>query len=58
MLHYKTEREHARNSFGPLPFFIVNEKTLNLEKTTSSVLSVLLFIYDLDSHRQLIELVL
>ena len=38
-------------------FVIVNEKTLNLEKTTSSVLSVLLFIYDLDSHRQLIELV-
>ena len=30
--------------------FIVNEKPLNLEKTTCSVLSVLLLIYDQDNH--------
>ena len=36
-LNYKTEREHAR--------LIVNENPLNLEKTTSSVHSVLLLIY-------------
>jgi len=35
----KTEREHARNSFGLL--LIVNEKPLNLEKTTYSIQSVI-----------------
>ena len=34
--------------FGFRLMVIVNEKKLNLEKTTSSVLSVLLLIYDLD----------
>ena len=42
-LNYKTEKEHARNSFGFLPH--CERKTLNLEKTTSSVLSVLLLLY-------------
>ena len=36
---------HARNSFGLLPQVFVNEKPLNVKKTTSSVLSVLLLIY-------------
>ena len=46
-LNDKTEREHVRNSF------IVNEKPLNIEKTTSSVLSVLLLIY-VYSHKHII----
>ena len=44
-LNYKTEREHACNSFGLLSQGLcefVNEKPLNLEKTTSSVLSVVI----------------
>ena len=44
-LNCKTEREHA---FTPLGFclrVIVNKNPLNFEKTTSSVLSVLLLIY-------------
>ena len=40
----KTEREHARNSLGPLPRGYCEQKTLNLEKTSSSVLSVLLLL--------------
>ena len=46
-LNNKTERESMRVT--PLGFclrVIVNEKLLNLEKTTSSVLSVLLLVYD------------
>ena len=38
-MNYKTEREHA---LGLCLGVIVNEKLLNLEKTTSSVLSVVL----------------
>ena len=37
----------AQNSFGPQGYCEVNEKPLNLEKTTLSALSVLLLIYDL-----------
>ena len=49
-LNYKTREQafsmpHPRNSFGPLPRGYCKRKTLNLEKTTSSVLSVLSFIY-------------
>ena len=40
-LNYKTEREHTRNSLGPLPQGYCERKPLNLEKTTSSVPSVL-----------------
>ena len=36
---------HARNSFGLLSQGYYERKNLNLEKTTSSVLSVLLLIY-------------
>ena len=37
---------HSRNSFGPLPQgYCERKKTLNLIKTTSSVLSVLFSIY-------------
>ena len=46
-LNNKTESESMRVT--PLGFclrVIVNEKLLNLEKTTSSVLSVLLLVYD------------
>ena len=46
-LNNKTERESMRVT--PLGFclrVIVNEKLLNLEKTTSSVLSVLFLVYD------------
>ena len=42
----KTKRGHARNSFRPLPQGYCDRKTLNIEKTTSSVISVLLLIYD------------
>ena len=45
LLNDKTEREHARNSFGILPQGCFEQKPLNLEKTTSSVLSVLSLIY-------------
>ncbi len=38
---------HACNSFGLCIRVIVNEKPLNLEKTGSSVISVLLLIYAL-----------
>ena len=44
-LNNKTERGHARNSLGFCLRVIVIEKTLNLERTTSSVLSVILLIY-------------
>ena len=50
-LSYKTEREHARNSLGFYLRVIMNEKPINLEKrhlhlekTTFSILSVLLLI--------------
>ena len=43
MLNEKTKREHARTSFGLLPQG--EQKILNLEKATSSVLSVLLLLY-------------
>ena len=39
-------KEHARNSFGLLPQSYWNEKPLNVEKTTSSVLVVFLLIYE------------
>ena len=52
------EREHTRNSFGLLPQgYILNEKLLNLEKTTSSVLSVLLLISERRVDRKLVEMV-
>ena len=38
-LSYKTKREHARNSSGPMSQAYCKRKPLNLEKTTSSVLS-------------------
>ena len=41
----------ARNSFGLCLRVIVNQKPLNLEMTTSSVLSVLLLIYGLLYNR-------
>ena len=44
-LNYNTEREYARNSSGFCLRVIVNEKFLNLEMTSISVLSVLLLIY-------------
>ncbi len=40
------QREHACNPLGFCLRVIVNENPLNFEKTTSSVLSVLLFIYN------------
>ena len=43
-LNDKTEREQARNSFVSMPHE-TKRKPLSLEKTTSSVLSVLLSIY-------------
>ena len=48
-LNYKTTEREREPGLTPLSFclrFIVNEKLLNLEKTTSSVLSVLLLIYE------------
>ena len=39
-----TSTPHVRNSFGQHSV-IVNEKPLNLEKTTSTVLFVLILIY-------------
>ena len=51
-MNYKKEGEHGRNSFGPLPQGKVNEKPQNHEeKTTSSVLTVLLLILDLNAKR-------
>ena len=44
-LNYNIESENARNSFELLPQGYCERKPLNLEKTTSSVLSVLLLIY-------------
>ena len=38
--------QHVRNSFGILTQSFVDEKSLNIEKTTSGVLSVLLLIYE------------
>ena len=49
-LNDKTEREHVRNSFGLLPQGYCERKTLNLETMTSSVLSVLLLIYESNEH--------
>ena len=46
-LNYKTEREPVLIPLGLCLRVIVNEKPLNLEKTTSNVLSVLLLIYAL-----------
>ena len=43
---YCSSTRHTRNSFGPLPQgYCERKKTLNLIKTTSSVLSVLFSIY-------------
>ena len=55
MENYKTERNPVlrRMHITPLGYcfrVIVNEKPLNLEKTTTSVLSVLLLIYVIDNH--------
>ena len=41
-LNYKAEKEHARNSFGLVPQGHCERTPLILEKTTSSVLFVLL----------------
>ena len=46
MLNDKSEREPVLTSLGFCLRVVVNEKTLNLEKTTSIVLSVLMIIYD------------
>ena len=45
VLNYTTEREQPRNSFELLTQSYCERKPLNLEKTTSSVLSVILLIY-------------
>ena len=48
MINYKTERERERMRVTPLGLclrVIVNEKSLNLEKTTLSFLSLLIFIF-------------
>ena len=45
------QRKHARNSFGLLPQGYFERKPLNLEKSISSFLSVLLLIYDLNQPR-------
>ena len=44
-LNQKTEKDHARNSSGFMPQDYYEQKTLNLEKTTFSVLFVFLLIY-------------
>ena len=44
-LNDKTKIEHVHTSFGLLPEGYCEQKPVNVEKTTSSVLSVLLFIY-------------
>ena len=54
-LNYKTEREHARNSSGPMSQDYCKRKPLNLEKTTSSVLSVLLLIFRKMLVRRIID---
>ena len=50
MINYKTERERERERMRVTPLglclrVIVNEKSLNLEKTTLSFLSLLTFIF-------------
>ena len=42
---------HTRNSFGPRPQGYCIEKTPNLEKSTSSAISILLLIYDQDNYK-------
>ena len=54
-LNDKTEREHARNYFGFLPQGYCEQKTLFLEETTTSVLSVLLLIYSETRNNEYIE---
>ena len=55
-LNDKTERESMRvTPLGFLLRVIVNEKPLNLKKTTSSVLSVLLLIYAYNCELQFIS---
>ena len=44
-LNYKTERESMRTFLGFCLRVIVNEKPINLEKTTSSILSILVLMY-------------
>ena len=49
-MQIRRERVHARNFFGLLPQGYCERKSLNNEKTTSSVLSVLLLFYDYDNQ--------
>ena len=62
-LNYKAKREHTRSSLGPLPrSYCVNENPLNLEKTASSVLTLILcvlqLIYDKSIYNIRIECIL
>jgi len=52
-LNYKTKKEPFLTSLGLCLRVIVDENPLNLEKTTSCVLSVLLGIYDKNNLKKI-----